>query len=158
MKSFEYEVGVEWTGNDGSGTSTPKFGRDAEISSANKPTIIGSAPREFGGDGMNWAPEDLFVAAVGQCHMLTYLYLCARAGIVVESYTDHPVGTLDVEGATVAQFRKVELRPAVVISKGDPDAAMALHEDAHNGCYVGRSVKAEVNITPTVSFVGAATQ
>jgi organic hydroperoxide reductase OsmC/OhrA len=146
MKRFEYSVGVEWTGNTGTGTGTPKFARDSEISTANKPTIIGSAPVEFGGDGRNWAPEDFFVAAVSQCHMLTYLFLCSRAEIVVESYVDTAVGVLEVEGAAGGKFVMIELRPEVVISTGDLAVAQALHAEASSACYVGTSITCPVRI------------
>lgn len=154
MKEFSYSATVEWMGNDGSGTSTKTFGRDNELSTPNKPTIIGSAPSEFGGDGANWAPEDLFVAAISQCHMLTYLFLCFRAGIVVESYTDTAVGTLAIEGASGGHFSKVELRPAVTISAGDPRAADALHASASASCFVGNSVSCDVTVAGTVQLVG----
>ncbi len=61
MKEFQYRTTVEWMGNDGSGTSTKTFGRDSEISTPDKPTLLGSAQPEFSGDGVSWAPEDLFV-------------------------------------------------------------------------------------------------
>jgi organic hydroperoxide reductase OsmC/OhrA len=153
MKRFEYTVGVEWTGNGGSGTSTPKYGRNSEISTSNKPTILGSAPREFGGDGRNWSPEDFFVAAVSQCHMLTYLYLCSRADIVVESYVDNAVATLEVEGALGGKFTILELHPKVAISKGDPVMAQELHAAASSGCYVGTSVSCQVRVVGTVTVV-----
>ena len=59
MKEFQYRTTVHWTGNDGSGTAAKTFGRDGEISTPNKPTIVGSAPLEFGGDRVNWAPVQL---------------------------------------------------------------------------------------------------
>jgi len=153
MKTFEYRVAVEWTGNDGKGTSTPAYGRDGEIATDGKPTIIGSAPAEFGGDGMNWSPEDLLVAAVSQCHMLTYLFLCSRHGITVESYHDDAVGILDVGGAG-GRFRSIELRPAVVISSGDAAAADALHVEASAACYVGASVGVPINVNGTATPAG----
>ena len=155
MKNFEYPIAVEWTGNDGLGTSNSRFGRDSEISTSNKPTLIGSAPREFGGDGTNWSPEDLFVAAVSQCHMLTYLHLCSRNGIVVDSYRDDAVGRHDVDGAAGGQFRCVELRPNVTISAGDPAAADALHAEASNGCFVGRSVSSPITVKATTTIAAA---
>ena len=153
MKTFQYTVAVEWTGNDGSGTSTGRFGRDNELSTSGKPTIVGSAPREFGGDGVSWAPEDLLVGAVSQCHMLTYLFACSRHGVVVESYRDEAVGTLEVEGAAGGQFREVELRPVVVISSGDPALAVSLHEEASKSCYIGRSVNIAIRVNGSVSAV-----
>ncbi len=150
MKEFQYHTTVEWTGNDGGGTSTKTFGRDNEIATPNKPTIAGSAPPEFGGDGINWAPEDLFVGAISQCHMLTYLFQCFRAGIVVEAYSDQAIGTLGVEGPTGGHFTKVELRPVVTISAGDPAVAESLHASASASCFVGNSVTCDVVVNGTV--------
>ncbi len=149
MKEFQYRTTVGWTGNDGAGTSVKGFGRDNEIATPNKPTIVGSAPPEFGGDGVNWAPEDLFVGSISQCHMLTYLFLCFRAGIVVESYSDEAIGTLAVEGAG-GGFASVHLQPVVTISAGDPTAANDLHAAASAGCFVGNSVSCPVIVSGTV--------
>ena len=150
MKRFEYGTTTPWTGNDGSGTATARFGRDSELTAPGRPTIPGSAPREFGGDGLGWAPEDLLVAAVSECHMLTYLFLCARSGITVESYVDSAVGVLEVEGS-LGHFTGIELRPVVTISGGDVSAADALHVKASEGCYVGRSVTADVRVVSSTS-------
>jgi organic hydroperoxide reductase OsmC/OhrA len=152
-KEFAYDVGVVWTGNDGTGTSTRAFGRDNEITVTGKPTLPGSAPSEFGGDGVGWPPEELLVAAIAQCHMLTYLFVCSRNGIVVESYEDRASGTLLVEGAAGGHFTEVVLRPVITISAGDPDLAVSLHQSAHEGCYVGSSVNFPVRFEPTVSLI-----
>lgn len=151
MPEHQYRTRVEWTGNDGAGTSTRSFARDNELATAGKPTIPGSAPKEFGGDGLGWAPEDLFVAAVSQCHMLTYLFLCARAGIVVESYCDDAIGTLSLGGGT-GHITVVELDPIVTISAGDPAAAQELHAAASAGCFVGNSVSCEVAVRGSVTM------
>lgn len=156
MKTFDYRVGVSWTGNGGEGTSTPRFDRSNELSSEGKPTIVGSAPAEFGGDGGNWAPEDLFVASVSQCHMLTYLFLCSRAGIVVQSYEDAATGHLEVEGATGGHFREIELRPVVTISSGDAAVADALHHDASKACYIGQSISSAVRVVSSTTSVSVA--
>lgn len=154
MKRYEYSVGVEWTGNSGTGTAGPRFGRDSEISASRKPTIIGSAPTEFGGDGTGWSPEELFVAALSEYHMLTYLFLCSRSGILVESYVDRAVGVLHVEGAAGGEFAEVELRPEVVISAGAETDAAALHDAASAACYIGNSVSCPVNVIGSVRVSG----
>lgn len=151
MKQFEYRATVTWTGNDGSGTSTRAYGRDGEAVSPGKPTLPTSAPSDFGGDGAGWSPEDLFIAALSQCHMLTYLFVCQRAGIVVESYVDESSGTIEVQGASGGHFTEVRLRPVVTISAGDPDKALALHDDASKGCYIGASVSCAVTVDARVA-------
>lgn len=150
MKLYEFFTRTIWTGNDGSGTATSTFGRDSELLAPGKPTIPGSAPPEFGGDGLGWSPEDLLVAAVSECHMLTFLFLCSRAGITVDSYVDSATGVLEVSGP-IGQFTEIELQPVVVISTGDPEVADALHAKASEGCFVGRSLKTEIRVVSRTS-------
>lgn len=149
MAKHQYRTRVEWTGNDGTGTAARTFARDGELAAPGRPTIPGSAPTEFGGDGLGWSPEDLLVAAVSQCHMLTYLFLCARAGIVVESYRDDAVGTLSISGGT-GRITAVVLDPVVTISAGDPTAAQELHPAASAGCFIGNSIRCEVEVRGSV--------
>ena len=39
-------------------------------------------------------PEEAFVAALASCHMLFFLSLAAREGLVIDSYRDEAVGTM----------------------------------------------------------------
>jgi organic hydroperoxide reductase OsmC/OhrA len=43
-------------------------------------------------------PEEAFVAALASCHMLTFLYVAAKQGFVVEDYAD-----VGVQGDIVAR-------------------------------------------------------
>ena len=96
-------------------------------------------------------PEEAFVAALSSCHMLTFLYLAAKSGWVVDRYRDDAVGTMarNVEGRLAMTL--VTLRPAVAYG-GDrrPDAAeqARLHHAAHEQCYIANSVKSEVRCEP----------
>src|SRR4051794_3275566 len=39
-------------------------------------------------------PEEAFVASLASCHMLSFLYVAAKQGFVVESYRDESIGEL----------------------------------------------------------------
>ena len=39
-------------------------------------------------------PEEALIAAASSCHMLTFLYLAAKQGFVVDSYEDDAYGTM----------------------------------------------------------------
>ena len=94
-KTHHYELTVTWTGNTGTGTSGYQaFERAHDVSIEGKPTISGSADPAFRGAPDRWNPEELLVASLSECHMLWYLVLCAKEGIVVTEYVDHPSGTL----------------------------------------------------------------
>src|SRR3546814_3825121 len=88
-REHRYSVGLTWTGNEGSGTSSYRaYGRAHLLSGGGKPDIPGSSDPHFRGDPSRWNPEELLVAALSACHQLAYLHLCATAGIVVTAYAD----------------------------------------------------------------------
>jgi organic hydroperoxide reductase OsmC/OhrA len=148
-KTHHYELTVTWTGNTGTGTSGYQaFERSHEVS---KPSILGSADPAFRGARDRWNPEELLVASLSQCHMLWYLVLCAKEGIVVTDYVDHPSGTLVETEDGGGHFEEVSLQPHVTITMSDKmERAKALHERAHALCYVANSVNFPVRTEPTV--------
>jgi organic hydroperoxide reductase OsmC/OhrA len=151
-KTHHYELTVTWTGNTGAGTSGYQaFERSHEVSTDGKPTIPGSADPAFRGARDRWNPEELLVASLAQCHMLWYLVLCAKEGIVVTDYVDHPSGTLVETADGGGHFEEVSLRPHVTITTSEKmERAKALHERAHALCYVANSVNFPVRTEPTV--------
>src|SRR6266404_7916688 len=83
-KEHFYAVNLQWTGNLGQGTANYRaYSRNHEISAPGKSTVLASSDPAFRGDDSRYNPEDLLVASLSACHMLSYLHLCAVAGIVV---------------------------------------------------------------------------
>jgi len=152
VKQHNYEIQVEWTGNSGEGTKTYRsYRRDYTITSEGKPQILGSSDPSFRGDPSRYNPEDLLVASLSACHMLSYLHLCAVNHVTVVDYRDAALGLMDENSDGSAQFTRVSLRPAVKISPGGDQAkARALHADAHHLCFIARSVNFPVDVTPTI--------
>ena len=98
-----------------------------------------------------WNPEELLVAALSQCHLLWYLHLASAAGVVVLDYTDEPVGEMTVHPDGSGEFSSVVLHPRVVVAKQDMvERAVALHEGAHDMCFIARSVAFDVGCRPVV--------
>jgi organic hydroperoxide reductase OsmC/OhrA len=158
-RTQEYALTVTWTGNTGSGTSGyAAFERSAEISGEGKPVIPGSADPAFRGARERWNPEELLVASLSQCHMLWYLVLCAKEGIVVTDYIDHAAGTLVETPDGGGHFETVTLRPLVTIAgAGHLERARSLHSRAHDLCFVANSVNFDVLTEPTVVASDGAT-
>ncbi|WP_367128888.1 OsmC family protein [Saccharothrix sp. HUAS TT1] len=148
----DYRVTVDWTGNTGSGTAAYRgYGRDHDVVADGKPVLRGSADPAFRGTPDRWNPEELLVASLSQCHMLTYLALCARAGVVVTGYTDAASGVMREEPGNTGRFVEVVLRPEVEVAEpGMVERAEALHEQAHEACFIARSVAFPVRRLPVV--------
>jgi organic hydroperoxide reductase OsmC/OhrA len=147
-REHNYRVNVIWTGNTGSGTSGYQaYKRDHEISVVGKPPILGSSDPKFRGDAARYNPEELLVAALSTCHTLWYLHLCADAGIVVESYEDRAEGTMKETTEGGGRFVSVKLRPHVRVI-GSIEQAEALHQRAHELCFIANSVNFPVEHEP----------
>jgi len=155
-REHHYAVETEWTGNRGTGTSGyAAFGREHVIHMAGKPDIAGSSDPAFRGDPARHNPEDLLVASLSSCHMLWYLALCAKAGIVVTAYVDSAKGTMVEEADGGGRFTEVTLRPRVTVTAGaDLAVARKLHDDAHHLCFIARSVNFPVACEPQFATAG----
>jgi len=149
-KDHYYATTIEWTGNRGTGTSAYRaYSRDHIIRIPGKPDIPGSSDPHFLGDPARHNPEEMLVAALSACHMLWYLHLCAEAGIVVTAYRDAAEGVMLLEPDGGGQFIRVTLRPEVTLAAGtDEEDARALHHEAHEKCFIARSMNFPVGVEP----------
>ncbi|MDI2097500.1 OsmC family protein [Ruicaihuangia caeni] len=153
-QEHRFAVEVEWTGNRGSGTSSARaFEREHIVRAPGKPELAGSAAPVFRGDAARWNPEELLIAALSQCHMMSYFYAAVQHGIVVTGYRDAATGVIEMEGAA-GQFTSVTLRPEVTVSPSealtaDPGLADRLHDEAERLCFIARSVNFPVHHEPT---------
>jgi organic hydroperoxide reductase OsmC/OhrA len=101
-------------------------------------------------------PEEAFVAALASCHMLTFLYVAAKQGFVVDEYADDAVGEMSKNERGKMWVSKVMLAPAVTFAgEKRPSAEQLdeLHHLAHEECYIANSVKSEVVVQGAMSFV-----
>ncbi len=147
-----YSTTVRWTGNRGTGTDHySHYDRNHDITIDGKPTIAASSDTAFRGDASRHNPEDLLVASISSCHMLWYLHLCADAGVIVTSYVDHADGTLNDRAEGGGRFTEVNLRPRISVREAAMiEKAIALHQRAHELCFIANSVNFPVNYFPEV--------
>ncbi len=98
-------------------------------------------------------PEEAFVASLSSCHMLCFLWIAAKRGFVVDSYHDEALGTMEKCADGRLSITVVTLRPRAIFS-GDraPSASEThtMHHEAHEECFIARSVKTEVRCEPVL--------
>jgi len=151
MRKHLFGASVHWNAAGGEGTVRyDGYSRNHSIGAKGKTEIAASSDPAFRGDAARYSPEELLVASLSSCHLLWYLHLCSINGIVVTDYRDEASGTME-EGDGAARFTGAELRPVVTISEGNAATALRLHEDAHERCFIARSVNFPVNVFPRVS-------
>jgi organic hydroperoxide reductase OsmC/OhrA len=151
-KEHSYATTVEWTGNMGSGTSGYRtYERAHTIVAEGKPVIPGSSDPSFRGDPARYNPEDLLVGSLSACHMLWYLHLCSVSRIVVTGYLDQAEGVMVEDASGGGRFASITLRPEVTLAPGtDETAALAVHHEAHEKCFIANSVNFPVAIEPVI--------
>lgn len=150
-----YAITTVWTGNRGEGTSHYRaYGRDHDLMAAGRPVLSASADPTFRGDPTRWNPELLLVAALSDCHLLSYLHLCAAHGVVVTGYRDEAVGVMEQAGDG-GRFIEVVLRPVVTVAEESMIAAAnSLHHEAHENCFIASSVNFPVRTEPLAQLAG----
>lgn len=147
-----YKATTVWHGNRGTGTSGLRaYDRSHTVSIDGKPELHLTTDNPAVGDKTKLNPEDLLVSAIASCHMLSYLYVCAQAGVVVTAYTDHTTGTMVEHEAGGGQFQEVTLNPEVTVAEASMIAhARELHHEAHRICFIANSVNFDVRNNPVV--------
>jgi organic hydroperoxide reductase OsmC/OhrA len=96
-------------------------------------------------------PEEAYVAAISSCHMLTFLYVAMRQGIVVERYEDDAVGVMRKNEGGAIWISAVTLNPRIAYGgekRPSADDANHLHHLAHEQCFIANSVKTEITVKP----------
>jgi organic hydroperoxide reductase OsmC/OhrA len=150
LSEHRYALTVQWTGNLGEGTSSYRgYSRDHDVLIPGLPVIKGSADPTFHGDRERYNPEQLLLAALAQCHMLSYLHVAVKHGVVVTDYRDDASGLLRLNRDGSGQFESVTLRPKVTVADGSQaDLAARLHHEANQVCFIARSVNFPVEHAP----------
>lgn len=150
-KEHQYKTNLVWTGNKGSGTMDYRsYDRDFVVSIANKAPIAGSSDSIFLGDKTKYNPEDLLLSSISSCHMLWYLHLCAKHGVVVLEYKDDAVGVLVENADGSGKFSEVTLYPEVIIADQAHIAiANSLHAEANKMCFIANSLNFPVKHQPS---------
>ncbi|GAB4022662.1 OsmC family protein [Spirosoma koreense] len=149
-KEHHYSLTVEWTGNTGQGTASYRaYERSHTISVDDKVAILGSSDPAFRGDKTKHNPEELLVASLSTCHMLSYLHLCAEAGVVVVDYIDRAEGTMVETPEGGGHFTEVTLHPTVVVAEEAMiETANELHHQANKNCFIANSCNFPVHHKP----------
>ncbi len=109
-------------------------------------TVTASAAPAYKGDGKHVDPEDMLVAALSSCHMLSFLAICTKKKVTVKSYQDDATGFLENDGEKL-WITKVILRPRVDCG-ADAQTLAHIHHLAHEACFIANSVKTDISVEP----------
>lgn len=150
----EYETEVIWS-RDGAAFTDNRYSRGhrwlfdggVEVPASSSPKVV-PIPLSV---AAAVDPEEAFVVSLSSCHMLWFLSLAAKRGFVVDTYRDAAVGVMAKDSSGKLAMTRVTLRPETRFAgEGQPtaDDLVTLHQEAHELCFIARSVKTEVECEP----------
>ncbi|MDB4297713.1 OsmC family protein [Flavobacteriaceae bacterium] len=146
-----YNIQLTWIGNLGKGTSKfNAYKRDYQLDFENKPSIIGSADPTFHGDKELYNPEEMLLAALASCHMMSFFYLCSKNKVSIHNYEDNPCGVVKLNTNGSGQFEEVILQPKI-ITNGDLKLTQELFEQANEYCFIARSCNFKITHQATIT-------
>jgi len=146
-----YTANVVWTLKDGEDFLKGRYSRAHTLSFDGGTVVAASASPHVVG---KWAveaavdPEEMLVAALSNCHMLSFLHVARLAGFTTASYRDRAEGTMEDIAPGRQAVTKVVLHPQIEWIGDAPDKAKLdlMHHQAHEACFIANSVKTIVTV------------
>ena len=138
--TFFYETEVDWKGE-----------RAGKLAGPGLPSVCFGAPPEFNGREGSWSPEQLLVASVNTCYMLTLVAIAENSKIALISLTSSAKGKLEkVQGAGY-QVTEIRIKPKVVVASAkDVERVSRIIEKAKQNCFVSNSIKSTITVEPEI--------
>jgi organic hydroperoxide reductase OsmC/OhrA len=146
-----HTVDIKWALRDGDDVSKGRFSRGHEVRfdggimvpASASPHVVGKWAVEAAVD-----PEEMLVAALSSCHMLSFLHVARLAGFAVAAYSDHAEGHVETIAPGKQAVTKVVLHPRIEWTGSPPDKEKLehLHHQAHEICFIANSVTTQVTV------------
>ena len=144
----EHTATIHWERGDTEFTYET-YSRNHTVTFPNGHVIESSAAADFMGDPDKVDPEEMLVAALSNCHMLTFLALAAKKRLVVARYADHASGELGKLDSGKMAVTAITLRHDVAFGGDqppDPETIDAMHHKAHDHCFIANSVNCDIRV------------
>jgi peroxiredoxin-like protein len=123
----------------------------ATLTSPGVPDLATAAPADFGGPGDAWSPEQLLLAAVEACFLLTFRAIAQASRIEFTSLAVDGQGIVDRANGGM-RFTEIVLRPRLALPAG-ADAARVRRalEKAEQTCLVSASLSTPIRLEPEIA-------
>ena len=117
------------------------------------PELASAPPKEFNGPGDQWSPEDLLVAAIADCFVLSFRAIAAMSKFTWNELDCNVTGTLDKVERDI-QFTAFTVKAHLKIpADADESRAQRLLEKAEAACFITNSLKAEPHLEVQIDKV-----
>jgi peroxiredoxin-like protein len=123
----------------------------ATLTSPGVPDLPTAAPADFGGPGDAWSPEQLLLAAVDACFVLTFRAIAQASRIEFTALAVEAEGIVDRADGGM-RFTEIVLRPRVAIPGGaDTVRVRRALEKAEKTCLVSASLSTPIRLEPEIA-------
>jgi organic hydroperoxide reductase OsmC/OhrA len=151
VRMAKYVADLVWTLSEREDFPKGRYSRGHELAFDGGITMPATASPHVVG---KWAveaavdPEEMLIAAISSCHMLSFLHVARLAGFTVLSYRDHAEGVMEEITPGRLAVTQAVLHPQIEWQGNPPDQVKldAMHHEAHEVCYIANSVRTEVTI------------
>ena len=114
-------------------------------------TLEIAAPKEFDGPGDKWSPEELLVASVANCLILTFRAIANASKLEWSDLSCKAKGTLEIVDRKT-QFTEIYINASLTInSQEDEGKAVQVLEKAENNCLITNSLTAKTHLDTNVT-------
>ena len=115
------------------------------------PEIVSAPPKQFGGPGGRWSPEELLAAAVADCFVLTFRAVAQASRLAWVDLDVSAEGLLERVDRVTRFTRFTVTANLTVPADTDPDKARRLLEKAEAACMITNSLSAETHLETGVT-------
>ena len=123
----------------------------ATLSSGGVPDLRTAPPLDFDGPGDAWSPEQLLLAAVESCFLLTFRSVAQASRLEFVSLSVEAEGVVDRVNS-VTRFTEIVLRPRVALPAGaDLVRVQRALEKAERACLVSASLDTRIRLEPEIA-------
>ena len=146
----EYTAGVHWQRDETNGDDRRysrahewRFDGGVTVRASSSPHVV--PPPLSVTDAVD--PEEAFIASLSSCHMLWFLHIAGDRGFRVDRYDDEATGVLGKNAEGRLAMTEVTLHPRIVFGgerQPSPADLDAMHEEAHEKCFIANSVTTTV--------------
>ncbi len=124
---------------------------NVRLSGHKLPALESAPPKEFDGPGDQWSPEELFLAAVVDCFILTFRAIARASNLDwkgIEAKAEGVLGRVD----RVTRFTELTVHATLTLDGSDGSDAKALQllEKAEKSCLISNSLSVPVKLEARV--------
>jgi organic hydroperoxide reductase OsmC/OhrA len=117
-----------------------------DVSATGVPGFAAAPPAQFGGPGDIWSPEDLLMASLSSCFVLSFRAIAKLSKLDWHSLEVTAEGELD-KVERVMKFTRVKLIARLKIgTNADADKAGRLLQKAESSCFVSSTLNCAIDL------------